>query len=130
MLKLHLLKILIWKQVRNNNRLPILTLTLSGETKQWHKKYEKYQFWPKDVQRILSSHKILEKCNDLEVFYKKAVLKNLAIFTGKHLCWGLLFNKNAGRQVCIKENFCIKENCHNLRTSDDIDMKPGPVTKP
>ena len=22
----------------------------------------------------------------------------------------------------------IKENCHNSRTSDDIDMKPGPVT--
>ena len=24
----------------------------------------------------------------------------------------------------------IKENCHNSRTSDDIDMKLGPVTKP
>ena len=24
-----------------------------------------------------------------EVFYKKAILKNLAIFTGKHLCWSL-----------------------------------------
>ena len=23
----------------------------------------------------------------------------------------------------------IKENCHNFRTSDDIDMKLGPVTK-
>ena len=23
----------------------------------------------------------------------------------------------------------IKENCHNSRTSDDIDMKPGPATK-
>ena len=23
----------------------------------------------------------------------------------------------------------IKENCHNSRTSDDIDMKLGPVTK-
>ena len=23
----------------------------------------------------------------------------------------------------------IKENCHNSRTSDDIDIKPGPVTK-
>ena len=27
-----------------------------------------------------------------EVFHKKAVLKNFAIFTGKHLCWSL-FNK-------------------------------------
>ena len=24
----------------------------------------------------------------------------------------------------------IKENCHNSRTSDHIDIKPGPVTKP
>ena len=23
----------------------------------------------------------------------------------------------------------VKVNCHNSRTSDDIDMKPGPVTK-
>ena len=29
-----------------------------------------------------------------EVFYKKDVLKNFAKFTGKHLCRGLLFNKN------------------------------------
>ena len=24
----------------------------------------------------------------------------------------------------------IKVNCHNFRTSDDIDMKLGPITKP
>ena len=28
-----------------------------------------------------------------KVFYKKGVLKNIAKFTGKHLCWSLLFNK-------------------------------------
>ena len=28
-----------------------------------------------------------------EVFYKKAVLKNFAIFTGKHLCWSLFIIK-------------------------------------
>ena len=28
-------------------------------------------FVPKDVQRILSSHKMLEKYNEQEVFYKK-----------------------------------------------------------
>ena len=32
-------------------------------------------------------------------FYKKGVFKNFAIFTGKHLCWSLLFNKVAGLQV-------------------------------
>ena len=28
-----------------------------------------------------------------KVFYKRAVLKNLAIFTGKHLCWSLFLIK-------------------------------------
>ena len=28
-----------------------------------------------------------------EVFYKKAVLKNFAIFTGKHMCWNLFLIK-------------------------------------
>ena len=32
----------------------------------------------------------------LEVFCKKAVLKNFAKFTRKHLCQSLLFNKVAG----------------------------------
>ena len=31
-----------------------------------------------------------------EVFCKKAVLKNFAKFTGKHLCQSLFFNKIAG----------------------------------
>ena len=26
-----------------------------------------------------------------ELFYKKAVLKNVAIFTGRYLCWSLAF---------------------------------------
>ena len=57
-------------------------------------------FVPKNVQRILSSHKVLEKYNAQKVFYKKAVLKSFATFTGKHLCWNLFFNKNAGFQTC------------------------------
>ena len=51
-------------------------------------------FIPKDVHRILSSHKISEKYNEQKVFNKKAVLKNFAIFTGKQLFWNLFFNKN------------------------------------
>ena len=66
-------------------------------------------FVPKGVQRTLSSHKNSEKYNELEVFYKKAVLKNLAIFTGKYLCWSLFFNKNAGLQTC---NFIKKKLQH------------------
>ena len=32
----------------------------------------------------------------MEMFCKKAVLRNFAKFTGKHLCQGPLFNKVAG----------------------------------
>ena len=39
---------------------------------------------------------ILFKSSCPEVFCKKAVLKNFAKFTGKHLCQRLFFNKVAG----------------------------------
>ena len=41
------------------------------------------------------------------MFHKKAVLKNFATFTGKHLCWNLFLNKNAGLQgsTLIKKRF-------------------------
>ena len=35
-----------------------------------------------------------------EVLYKKAVLKNFAIFTGKNLCWSLYLN-----EICKKTYF-------------------------
>ena len=35
----------------------------------------------------------------LEVFCKKGVLRNLAKFTGKHLCQRLFFNKVAGLRL-------------------------------
>ena len=43
-----------------------------------------------------------EKYNEQKVFHKKAVLvlKNFAIFTGKHLYLILFFDKNAGHQAC------------------------------
>ena len=41
---------------------------------------------------------ITSKYNEQKVFHKKAVLKNFAVFTGKHLCWDLFFNKNASLQ--------------------------------
>ena len=44
-----------------------------------------------------------------QVFYKKAALKNLVIFTGKYLSWSLFFNKNAGLQSC---NFLKKRLQH------------------
>ena len=39
-------------------------------------------------------------------------------------------NSNGGiSDFWISVQFLIKENCHNSRTSDDIDMKLEPVTK-
>ena len=43
-----------------------------------------------------------------ELFYKKGVLKNLAKFTGKHLCWSFFFKKVAGLSLqhrCFPVNF-------------------------
>ena len=82
------------KQVQNNHWLPILTIKLSRKTKETYKEYESVNFVSKDVSKILSSHKISEKYNAQKVFHKKAVLKNFAIFTGRHLCRDLRFNKN------------------------------------
>ena len=42
-----------------------------------------------------------------KVFRKKGVLKNLAKFTGKHLCQSLFFNKVTG---CKTYNFIKKED--------------------
>ena len=39
---------------------------------------------------------IVVKKQPPEAFFKKAVLKNFAIFTGKHLCQSLFLNKVAG----------------------------------
>ena len=39
------------------------------------------------------------------MFHKKTILKNFVTFTGKQLCWGLLFIKVADLQAsnCIKK---------------------------
>ena len=57
-------------------------------------------FVSKDVRRFLSPHKMFEKYNEQEVFCKKkGVLKDFAIFTGKHLCWSLFLKKNTNLQA-------------------------------
>ena len=50
--------------------------------------------------------KLMRQRNSLlDVFCKKGVFKNLAKFTGKHMCWSLIFNKVTG----IAWNFIKKE---------------------
>ena len=66
----------------------------------------------------LITFKKMEKQPTL-VFYRKAVVKNLAIFTEKHLCWGLLFNS----EYCeIFNSTCFQKH---LRTaaSENVLMK-------
>ena len=40
------------RYIRNNNGLPILPLELWRKTKQWHKKYEKYQFFTQSPEAL------------------------------------------------------------------------------
>ena len=64
---------------------------------------------PKDVQRILSSDKMSEKYNEQKVFFKKIVLNNFAIFTGKYLCWWYLFLKKNKKLTTKKAKKLIKK---------------------
>ena len=43
-----------------------------------------------------------------EVFYKKAFVNNLAIFTGKHLCWSIFLTQNNAKFLTahILKNIC------------------------
>ena len=76
---MHLLK--IWYE----NKYEI-TIDHGGNQSKNKRNMKNVNFVPKDVQRILSSHKIPQKYNEQwGVLYKKqANLKNFAIFTGKH----------------------------------------------
>ena len=45
------------------------------------------------------------------MYFRKGVLKNFAMFTGKHLCWSLFFNKYAGLKA---SNIIKKRLQHNF----------------
>ena len=46
-----------------------------------------------------SSLETMYKSSRLQLFFKIGVLKNFAIFTGKHLCWSLFLIKPSGLQL-------------------------------
>ena len=66
-------------------------------------------FVPKEVQRILSSHKILENYNEEEVFYKKKLFLKISKYSQENTCVIVFFNKNVGLQAC---NFIKKRLQH------------------
>ena len=46
-----------------------------------------------------------------EMFYKKAIVNNLAIFKGKHLCWSLLLTQNIAKFLTAPT---LKNICQRL----------------
>ena len=54
-----------------------------------------------------------------EVFYKQAVVKNLSIFKGKHLCWSLFLIKLQAFRSATWHNF-IKNRFQHRRFSVNI----------
>ena len=53
-----------------------------------------------------------------QVFYKKAVLKNFALFTGKNLCWSLILLKTFRPTILLIRYRCFPVNISKfLRTS-------------
>ena len=48
---------------------------------------------------MFSPYTGLSRSSRSQMFFKTGVPKNFAIFTGKHLCWGYLFNKVVGLQA-------------------------------
>ena len=75
---------------------------------------------------IQNSECVFSYVSSIQVFYKKAILKNFATFKGKNLLWEFLFNKFADLQVCnfIKKRLqqrCFPVNKKHLvwRTSVD-----------
>ena len=53
----------------------------------------------------------ISSCTNIKkqpLIFRIGSLKNLAIFTGKHLCWSLFFNKLAGFLLFLKNSFFIE----------------------
>ena len=72
--------------------------------------------WEKSKRAIIENSTNVQK-QPLEVFHKKTVLRNFAIFIGKHLCWSLFLIKlfqygcfmvNIGKflKTAILKNIC------------------------
>ena len=63
-----------------------------------------YEFFCRNISQveleILRNSSAIFRSSQRRCSRKKAILKHFVIFTGKHLCRGLFFNKAAGHQIC------------------------------
>ena len=66
--------------------------------------YKYFSSW-----EILRNYSIIFRSSHLRCSIKKAITEHFVIFTGKHLCRRLFFNKVAGHQAC---NFIKKRLQH------------------
>ena len=90
----------------NTNNIPSSALVILYKMIQTRRSFLKIvlQYFYKDCY-FQSSLKNIEhpwyhvRSSRLEVFYKKGALRNLAKFTGKHLCQSLFFNKVADKET-------------------------------
>ena len=66
---------------------------------------------------ILRNYSTIFRSSHRRCFIKKAILKHFVLFTGKRLCRGLFFNKDAGHQPCnfIKKRLQHKYFLVNIR---------------
>ena len=70
----------------------------------WILLYKYFSSW-----EILRNYSTIFRSSHQRCSIKKAILEHFVIFTGKHRCRGLFFNKVAGHQVC---NFIEKRLQH------------------
>ena len=70
----------------------------------WILLYKYFSSW-----EILRNYSTIFRSSHRRCSIKKAILKHFVIFTGKHLCRGLFFNKVAGHQAC---NFIKRKLWH------------------
>ena len=70
----------------------------------WILLYKYFSSW-----EILRNYSTIFRSSHRRCSIKKAILKHFVIFTGKHLCRGLLFNKVASHHAC---NFTKKRLQH------------------
>ena len=81
--------------------------------------------WTLGYTALLKKWQLNDQNEPTEVFYKKAVLKYFAIFTGKHLCWSLKFIKMRLQHRCFPVNIAkflrapiLKNICERLLLND------------
>ena len=91
-----------------------------------------YVLWYADAQKcIIKNITIIYRSSLAEVFFKKIVLKNLSIFTEKHLCRSLFLNTVVGLGSLTLRKMRLRYSCFPvnsakfLRASIFIKQLPG-----